>query len=72
MCDRDVQIIPGLLRTINELQETIAHYRAQETNVENHVEAIAHYPAHAPNLENHADYQRESRRMKILLVLRCW
>ncbi|GKA27983.1 hypothetical protein Tco_0714151 [Tanacetum coccineum] len=58
-----------LKETINELQETIAHYRAQETNVENHVEAIAHYPAHAPNLENHADYQREARRMKILLVL---
>ncbi|GJU94353.1 hypothetical protein Tco_1319109 [Tanacetum coccineum] len=86
MCDRAVQIVPGLLRTMNELQDTISHYRAQETNVENHVEAIAHYPAHAsnvenhveaiahysahaPNVENHADYQREARRMKILLVL---
>ncbi|GKA75577.1 hypothetical protein Tco_0781955 [Tanacetum coccineum] len=50
MCDRAVKIIPGLLRTMNELQEIIAHYRAQETNVENHVEAIAHYPAHAPTV----------------------
>ncbi|GJY86780.1 hypothetical protein Tco_0500806 [Tanacetum coccineum] len=40
MCDRAVQIIPELLRTMNELQEIIAHYRAQETNVENHVEAL--------------------------------
>ncbi|GJW52220.1 hypothetical protein Tco_0093571 [Tanacetum coccineum] len=54
---------------MNELQETIAHYRAQETNFENHVEAIVHYLAHAPNVENHADYQREARRMKIMLVL---
>ncbi|GKA92651.1 hypothetical protein Tco_0814576 [Tanacetum coccineum] len=40
---------------MNKPQETIVHYRAQEINVENHVEAIAHYPAHAPNVENHVE-----------------
>ncbi|GKG02524.1 hypothetical protein Tco_0310160, partial [Tanacetum coccineum] len=64
MCDRVVQIIPGLLRRINKLQQTIADYQAQEVNVEE----IAHYPAHASNVENHGDYQREARRMKMFFV----
>ncbi|GJS74928.1 zinc finger, GRF-type containing protein [Tanacetum coccineum] len=77
MCDRAVQIIPGLLRRINQLQQTIADYQAPETNVEEiadyqaqevNVEEIAHYPAHAPNVENHGDYQREARRMKMFFV----
>ncbi|GKB99822.1 zinc finger, GRF-type containing protein [Tanacetum coccineum] len=57
MCDRAVQIIPGLLRRMNDLQATNAHYRAQASNAENHVEATI------------PDYHREARRMKILLVL---
>ncbi|GJV17042.1 hypothetical protein Tco_1362365 [Tanacetum coccineum] len=57
MCDRAVQIIPGLLRRMNDLQATNAYYRAQASNAENHVEATI------------ADYHREARRMTILLVL---
>nr|GEX72495.1 hypothetical protein [Tanacetum cinerariifolium] len=57
MCDRAVQIIPGLLRRMNDLQATNDHYCAQASNAKNHVEATI------------ADYRREARRTKILLVL---
>nr|GEU44815.1 hypothetical protein [Tanacetum cinerariifolium] len=57
MFDPVVQIIPGLLRTMNDLQAINAHYHAQASNAENHVEATI------------ANYRYEARRMKILLVL---
>ncbi|GKG53287.1 hypothetical protein Tco_0552555, partial [Tanacetum coccineum] len=55
MCDRAVQIIPGLLRGINQLQQTIADYQAPETNVEE----IADYQAPETNVEEIADYQAQ-------------
>ncbi|GKD37009.1 hypothetical protein Tco_1257216 [Tanacetum coccineum] len=57
MCDRAMQIIPKLLRSINDIQATITQYHAEATNAEYHLEAT------------NAEYRREARRMKILLWL---
>ncbi|GKD51160.1 hypothetical protein Tco_1280136 [Tanacetum coccineum] len=57
MCDRAVQIIPGLLRRINHLQQTLADYVDQIVDYQGeNDEAVAD--------QNHVDYQMQARRMK--------
>ena len=65
MCDRAVQIIPGLLRRINDLQQTLADYQAPN------VDQIVDYQGENDEAvadQNHVDYQMQARRMKWLLV----
>ena len=65
MCDRAVQIIPGLLRRINQLQQTLADY--QGANVGENVDFQAENVENLAD-ENHGDYQMKARRLKWLLV----
>ncbi|GJW33188.1 zinc finger, GRF-type containing protein [Tanacetum coccineum] len=66
MCDRAVQIIPGLLRRINHLQQTLADYQAPN------VDQIVDYQGENDEAvadQNHVDYQMQARRMKWLFFL---
>ncbi|GKA93517.1 zinc finger, GRF-type containing protein [Tanacetum coccineum] len=66
MCDRVVQIIPGLLRRINHLQQTLADYQAPN------VDQIVDYQGENDEAvadQNHVDYQMQARRMKWFQLL---
>ncbi|GJT78320.1 hypothetical protein Tco_1045045 [Tanacetum coccineum] len=66
MCDRAVQIIPGLLRRINHLQQTLADYQAPN------VDQIVDYQGENDEVvadQNHVDYQMKTRGWKWLLVV---
>ncbi|GJU68675.1 zinc finger, GRF-type containing protein [Tanacetum coccineum] len=66
MCDRAVQIIPGLLRRINHLQQTLADYQAPN------VDQIVDYQGENDEAvadQNHVDYQMQARRMKWFQLL---